>query len=334
MSGDDIPYQLRPNKFIDRQMFMDLLARIVIPVGPDKYAYISMGGRHLRDHYSVYKQLGITSLIAFDIDENIVLRQRANAPIDRAVCETMPASDVPSRLDSLPSIFPDVSNVIVWLDYTDPNQRLSQFQEMVQVAERLQPGDVLRITFNASNQNLDGERGRAVWKEEGYDSPGTFRLKRLRDQLGQFVPANLEVIEDTDLPSVLCQCVGLALAASEANNTASLLRPVLLTSYQDGQRMVTATCVATNKAGELPREGQLQAWGFLPGGWADVVEIEAPDLSLKEKLTIDSLISSPPQEISTALGFLLAANADRSNKAIASYQKLHRFYPSFHNIER
>ena len=80
MSGDEIPYQLRPNKFIDRQMFLELLSRLVMPRGPENYVYVSMGGRHLVDHYAIYNKLGIQALFSFDFDRNEVARQKFNRP--------------------------------------------------------------------------------------------------------------------------------------------------------------------------------------------------------------------------------------------------------------
>ncbi len=44
MNGAEIPYQLRPSKFIDRQIFMELLSRLIQVRGPENYIYISMGG--------------------------------------------------------------------------------------------------------------------------------------------------------------------------------------------------------------------------------------------------------------------------------------------------
>jgi hypothetical protein len=156
----------------------------------------------------------------------------------------------------------------------------------------------------------------------------------LRNNLGNLVPSTLTTIGEEDLPSVLCQCVGVALAATESTNANSKFKPALLTTYKDGQRMVTITAVAVDKAGNLPREGQLQSWSFAPLGWNDPLKIEAPDLSMKEKLSIDARISETPEAISDALGYLVAESPAKAVAAIASYKQLHRFYPSFHNIER
>src|SRR3954447_24813030 len=119
MSGEDIPYQLRPSKFIDRQMFVELLSRILHVRGPENYIYVSMGGRHLVDHYAVYKELGINAQFSFDENKDAVARQKFNRPTDATICVTMKSSALAAELDMIATRFPTRSNFIVWLDYTN-----------------------------------------------------------------------------------------------------------------------------------------------------------------------------------------------------------------------
>lgn len=332
MSGDNVPYQLRPNKYIDRQLFIDMLTRIGIPARNEEYAYISMGGKHLRDHFAIYRQIGIRQLLAFDYDGNIVERQKFNQPIDQAVCLKMPASAISGRIDDLEEIFPAAKHVIVWLDYTDPSERLSQLQELIEVASRLEVGDVLRVTLNANSQTVEGGSPQQ-WKADGFASPGAFRLAELKRQLGDLVDNDLVTIDEGDLPSALCLSVGLAMSRAAKRSSGVAFRPTLLTTYKDGQRMVTATCLAV--ASDQGDDGfdTLTSWAFTPGGWGVLTAIDAPDLSLKEKLTIDALLSSSAAEITGRLGFQIGSSKEQSRKAIESYQQLHRYYPSFQNVE-
>lgn len=123
MSGQEIPYQLRPNKFIDRQLFIELLVRLIVPRGPEKYIYVSMGGRHLIDHHAVYNQLGIKAQYSFDRDANEVKRQQFNRPTGNTVCAELSSADLPLKLDEILRAFPSKRNLIVWLDYTGAERR-------------------------------------------------------------------------------------------------------------------------------------------------------------------------------------------------------------------
>jgi hypothetical protein len=333
MSGEDIPYQLRPNKFIDRQAFIDLLNRLIPAIGSDKYVYLSMGGRHLVDHNAVYRHVGITQLFSFDRSGNVVERQQFNRPIDTAICNEMSASNLPSQIDAISGTFPGATNCVVWLDYTDPNDRLAQIQELIEVAKRLQPGDIIRVTLNANLGTLDGPKGSVLWRDEGFPSPKEYRIAKLVSQIGSLVPTDLKGIGETEFPGVLCRCLALAYSKVEAENDKVSFIPVLLTTYRDGQRMVTATCFVVPRADARRRLTQLQSWPLLPSRWDNVTEIVAPDLSLREKLKIDEFLSSSAEVVLDKLGFLPASDRDKSIQAISSYQRLHRYYPSFHHVE-
>jgi hypothetical protein len=333
MTAEDIPYQLRPNKFIDREVFVDLLCRLVPAIGADRYIYFSMGGKHLVDHVAVYRHVGITRLFSFDVNPLLVGRQKFNRPIDSAMCDELAASALPTKIDAMADLFPGATNVVVWLDYTDPHNRLAQLQELVEVAKRLQPGDILRITLNANLGTLDGKSGSAFWKDEGFETLPLYRAAKLKGVLGDFVPEDVKAIGEDDFPAILGRCVGLALSKAEAEKAALSYRPILLTTYRDGQRMVSATCVALPRADIEKEIAVLRSWPFLPANWGDVVRISAPDLSLREKLKIDESLSSAPDAVLESLGFLLSTNKERSIEAIESYQKMHRYYPSFHHID-
>jgi hypothetical protein len=330
MNAADLPYQLRPNKFIDRELFVDLLSLIVPYTGADKYLYISMGGQHLVDHSAVYRKIGIPNLYAFDSDENTVKRQLFNRPIDMAKCDALHSGSLAGALDGVAAQFPVAKNVIVWLDYTNPHERLTQIQELVEVAKRLQPGDILRVTMNANLGTLD--EWPLKWKEESFPSPKEYRLARLKTQLGSYVPTDLDGIGENDFAAVLCRCIELAIAKVEGERPKITLRPVLLTSYRDGQRMVTATCLAELREGQGMPDG-LRRWRFLPSSWTDLTMIEAPNLSIREKMRIDESLSEEAAEIAKKLGFSLAETKEKGVAAIHSYQVLHRYYPEFHNVD-
>lgn len=330
MRAEDLPYQLRPNKFIDRQVFIDALSRLVPGIGAERYVYISMGGKHLSDHSAVYRHLGVPFLYSFDIKEEVVRRQTFNRPVDHAICKEMASGNLPGQIDGILEKFETATNVIVWLDYTAPHARLTQLQEMIEVMKRLQGGDIFRITLNCNLGTL-GKTG--SWKDEGYSSPSEFWTARLQNELGDFVPTDLDPIKEDEFPVALARCIGVAAAKAEIECPDIRFKPVLVTTYRDGQRMLTATCVVVkNTEVENPISG-LEAWPFLAKKWSDITEIEAPDLSLREKHKIDEHISKEALDILEAIGFLPAKDKEQSVKAIESYRRLHRYYPAFHHIQ-
>ena len=322
--GNDIPYQLRPNKFIDRQIFLDLLQRTVGEAGSEKYLYISMGGKHLVDHESVYRRIGIRNLFAFDSEEWVVSRQERNCPNDQMICQAFSSSSLASQIDDLLSLFDSAEKLIIWLDYTRPKDRLSQLQELKMVLEKCQPGDLVRITMNADPYGFRGD-----WKGKGYVSHAAYRAIILKNQISTFFPNSISTISENQIPGVIADAIGLA--ASQAKNVTKLeYHPVLGTTYADGQRMVTVAILTGESGSVLP--DAISNWEFAPVEWKDLLDISAPDLSMREKFHIDQHIEKSETEILNSIGFQPAESNADSLRAISSYKLLHRYYPTFYAV--
>jgi hypothetical protein len=330
MSGADIPYQLRPNKYIDRQIFIELLSRLIVPRGTEKYVYVSMGGNHLVDHCAVYNQLGIDGLYSFDNDANAVKRQKFNRPIGKAICVKLNSADLPTKIDEILSKFPSKKSLVVWLDYTDTNRR-AQFQEAIQTLVRLRHGDIFRITLNANPQTLCGGN---EWRESEAASPGEYRANKLREQIEEYMPTDITAISETGLSLVLARCVELATKAAEGLQANLSFQPVLLTSYKDGARMLTVTCVVKERdAQERFPQQILSRWRFVSKKWTDIQDISVPVLSTKEQHRLDIRMHRSVKYMLSSLSFLPSKDEKASIAALKSYRKLHRYYPSFRHVE-
>lgn len=330
MSGHDIPYQLRPNKFIDRQMFLEVLARLVGKYGPENYIYVSMGGRHLIDHHAVYDRLGIEALYAFDKDAHVVARQEFNKPTNKAVCKAMSSADLPGKIDEIVEAFPTRENLIVWLDYTDVRRRLEQLQEAVQTLERMAHGDIFRITLNADPRRLPTDG----WKDAGAKGPYEYRAEQLRGQIPRYLPVAIKSISDSDLPKVLASCVEIAAKKAEAAKPNLQITPVLITSYDDGTPMLTVTCAVSdkNEADKFPPAHFLK-WKFACRGWDDVRMIYAPTLSAREQHRFNEIMHRSPKEMLAALSFKPGDDDEQCLRALSSYKSLHRYYPVFRHVD-
>jgi len=329
MSGEDVPYQLRPNKFIDRQMFVELLSRLIVPRGPEKYIYVSMGGRHLVDHYAIYNHLGIDAQYSFDKNPNEVKRQLFNRPTGKTRCVELNTSDLPSKIDEILNAFRSKRNLIVWLDYTDSKRR-AQFQEAVQTLVKLKHGDVFRITFNANPVTLStGED----WKMAGAASPGEHRAAQLRNQIGEYMPTDISSISETELPQVIARCMGLAAKAAEGLQAGLVVSPVFVTSYRDTSRMLTLTCAVSEEGNDAFPPPGFSRWQFACRGWTDVRSISAPVLSTREQQRLDGRLHQGVKKMLASLKFFPSENATKSLEALASYRDYHRYYPSFRHVE-
>lgn len=320
MSGEGLPYRLRPNKFIDRELFAELISLIVTDSTPSNFVYISMGGDHLSDHLAIYRRAGIKNLYAFDRNSDVVARQVFNAPFDQVRCVPHESGEIPARLEEILAEF-GAQRSIIWLDFTEA-KRLSQLKEIEALGKKLQQGDVIRVTFNADFTNLPKLEANLKTAEKSLPiAEKTAAL--LRIDLGSYLPGKVKSIYPGNINSGLSLAVERALQLGLGEGGEKQAVPALLTEYQDTTRMFTATALITDDDGQPAVPA---SWPYKPADWTDVLKIYAPDLSARERYAIDRLMHKDPDVVSKELLFPLDAGA------VGSYARFHRFYPTFQPI--
>lgn len=318
MSASGLPYRLRPNKFVDRELFAELVSLLAAERNTGWYAYISMGGNHLSDHLAIYRRAGLKKLYAFDSDDEVVNRQMFNAPFNGLVCESHLSNELPSRLDSIVAQM-EVNNVIVWLDFTEP-KHLEQLGEIQALCTNLRAGDVLRVTMNIDFATLHKRESQLSAREKvlPVDEKRAALMKRV---LGGYLPRRIQRIGNDSDAAAVAESVARACQLGLEERPGSLNPlPFLVTEYRDSSKMLTVTLAVNDE--ENPRSVPA-GWNFAPTSWSDVERIVAPDLSPREKLALDKEMHGDPEQIPTILGFHLDPDA------IRSYARFHRFYPTF-----
>ncbi|MER8896076.1 O-methyltransferase [Mesorhizobium sp. M0676] len=321
------PFQLRPNKFVDRMMFVDLIGCAVGERGAKNYAYISMGATFLHDHHSVYRRIGIEKLFSFGRDADDIKRQMFNRPNDRMICSQMDSSDLHMHLDELR----DGGSVVIWLDFMSSKERRSQLQQAEQILSRLDPGDLFRITLNAEYRKF-GKYDENEKKK--YPNLAAMAADKLKRQIKEYLPSVLESIGPRDLAPLLAGAVKMAAERALKHRPEIKIVPVLATSYADGDRMLTVTCaVRARTEGRLP--DAYRNWKHISKDWNKIQMIDVPDLSLREKYFIDRRIKHSPVRIMSSLPFGPSDNilAMDMKAAVESYRLLHRYYPTFYNFD-
>jgi hypothetical protein len=223
--------------------------------------------------------------------------------------------------------FPAKRNFIVWLDYTDTDRK-AQLQEAEQTLIRLKHGDIFRITMNADIRNLkQGPAG-------GSASRDKFRAEYLRGQIEDMMPTAITEITDQALPSVLAACLEIAAQKAKAQVPHLEFTPLLITSYADGQRMLTVTCGVSEIAHEerFPNP-QFRRWKFAARNWQDIQDIAVPVLSARERFRLDGNLKKSAKKMLAALRFFPAEDEPSSLIAVSNYKKFQRFYPAFRHVD-
>jgi len=321
VSASGLPYRLRPNKFVDRELFAELVSLLVAERGTDSYAYISMGGNHLSDHMAIYRRAGLRKLYAFDSDPDVVMRQRFNAPFDGIVCESHSSAELVSDIDGIVQSM-GVQNVIVWLDYTEP-KHLEQLGEVQAISKNLQTGDILRVTMNVDFKSLHKRESELNDREKGLpvDEKQAALMKRV---LGGFLPRRITRIGQDGTAGAVAESVARACQMGlDEGPRPNSPTPLLLTEYRDSSAMLTVTMLICDARGE-PRVPS--SWSFGPQDWSSVERIVAPDLSPRERLALDKEMHGDADTVASVLRFPLEP------EAVRSYARFHRFYPTFQAV--
>lgn len=332
MSGSSIPYHLRPHKAVDRRLFLDLLSRYERWLPLLGHVYISMGAFPLEDHKQAYRILGLTKLVAFDMEDHIVSRQRFNRPTEACHCLRYSSGEF---IDQLNQILEErgfgTSRIIFWLDYTRPSELGEQIREFEALLGKLREGDIVRVTVNAEPEALSSSRrtrrGRLSTLELQKE-----RLKRLRQRISEYLPSDTTPDHMTEdlLPVVIASAFGKAASKAFPPQSPTTFAPLSIVRYADGQQMLSITGAVTEKArlNEMTSKMGLAYWPLASTQWDAVHQLLVPSLTIRERLFLERcILSAAPPDIIAELGFDQAGEIPM-DRFLESYRDYYRFYPT------
>ncbi len=333
MSGASIPYHLRPHKSVDRRLFLDLLTRFERWRPLADYVYLSMGAYPLEDHKLVHRHLGITRLIAFDFEENIVARQRFNKPIETCHCLHKKSGELISNLDGILTdcSFLDPKGIIVWLDYTSPGQLGHQVREFETLLDKLRAGDLIRVTVNAHPNALVEAQALGASPLLA-DEKREKQFHNLKSRIGEFLPSETSSDDMTreGLPLAISKSFGAAALKALPVTGENIFCPLSIIRYADGEQMLSITgAVIDRKDKEVFLDRlDLKTWPFASDDWSSIHHLLVPALTIRERLFLErGIMSKSSDDLVSELGFEAAADI-QIDEFLASYRDYYRFYPT------
>jgi hypothetical protein len=308
-AASSLPYKLRPNKAVDRELFLSLLGRLGATIKVENYKYIGLGGPFLEDFRLLHARVGIRDMDCIEMEENVHKRQKFNRPIESINCIH---SSLEEYLDSH-----DFQNpVILWLDYNDPKAIPRQIETFSRQVITLPIGSIIRITLNANPASLG--------KPDSYlDDELEFRLERFKERLSDYYPANLNASDMTrkNFGKSLLEVLRLAVEKQILDVRDRKIYWTLATNYSDGQPMVTATLIVTSPDNyEIPTI--LKDWEFYSKPQGPLV-LDLPALSTLERLIMEST-ENPKEKLSFDLPI-----SDMGEDPFISFRKFYRVFPHF-----
>jgi hypothetical protein len=297
-----------------------------------------MGAYPLEDHKMIHRIIGLTRLIAFDFDDEVVARQKFNRPIDACKCIKKKSGDLIAELESILTGFgfDDADGLVIWLDYTDPGKLGEQIREFETLLSGLRAGDVVRITLNAHLSALGDSRG-ADGKPILASDLRVKRFQKLRDRIGEYLPswATEELVTESELPRLLSGSLAAAALKALPVGGANSFLPLSLVRYADGQQMlsVTGAIVARGDEGALMDRLHIKTWPFASSNWDTIHRLMVPVLTVRERLFLErEIISKAPSQLVQELGFETASDM-KLEDFLGNYKDYYRFYPTLLSAE-
>ena len=319
-----VAYHLRPNKAIDRQLFLDVLTRINGRAPLQDYEYVGFGGPFLEDFRSVHAQFGIKRMISLEMDPLVLARQKFNRPVKCIALRHQKSRDF---LDT----YQPVRNTIVWFDYSSPTELREQLGEFEQLLSLLGVGDIAKITVNANPAAAlplieDGTKPKPPADEVRAE-----RLLKLRSLINEYLPddASADDVTHGRLPLLLFRAIEFAwLRAMEARPELAFL-PLTSFAYNDQAHTmltVTGTIVNTDDQKAFLKRTGIAKWPLGLPVSRQPVSISVPILSTKERLLIDrSLPGTSSKTIAKRLKF-------SSEAYLSDYVRFYRYYPLYSRV--
>lgn len=328
-AGSSLPYRLRPNKAVDRELFLSLLMRLAPRLALEKYRYVGLGGPFLEDFRLIHGRLGVTKMTCIETEEQVHKRQLFNRPVASIECVHKSLEDYLDETDL-------DSPAIIWFDYTEPKGMTTQIERFARTIGTVPIGSVLRVTLNANPESL----GRPDFKTISVEADGEvsedrarnptiqeWRLARFKERLGSLFPSGLtaEGMKFKTYGTSLLRVLKLAVEKEALSFRDRRIVWALSTHYADGQAMVTTALVVCQND-DMAIEELVKTWEF--HAQADAPHrLDLPALSTLERLTMES-----DGDAQTKMGFELP-KSDMGENPFEVFKKFYRIYPHFSRVE-
>lgn len=315
-------YHLRPNKYVDRCLFVDAVENLSTVINLKNHRYIGFGSYLFDDFKLIHNRLNISKMISLEADPCVYKRAIYNIPYKCIKVINQTSTDYISTGDW------GNKNTIIWLDYTAPAELAAQFNDVAALTNILIPNDIIKVTFNANSSSLGTPQ-----KE---DEPLLeYRFRELKTRIGEYIPtdATPNDVTTANYPILILQCLHKLLEGLfvETKYDRRYLLPLFSTVYKDGQTMVTFTgIVLDNHNFERQIRQHFKKSKYVNFSWDNPSKIDIPELTVKETLEMNKLLPSnnAQKQLSKKFDFVF----ENIDDEVASYISFYKYYPSFQSV--
>ena len=160
-SDQNINYQIRPSKSIERKMMCELVREIQILQGTSELRYIGMGAKYFTDFLLFHNEFGVTDMISIEAERERAMRYEFNKPLKSIQMIYGTTNEVLPQIDQ----FEEKMN-LVWLDY-DGVFSEDMLKDIETLCRRLFIGSMFFISCNYSFAGKTSEKKENFRKNVG-----------------------------------------------------------------------------------------------------------------------------------------------------------------------
>jgi hypothetical protein len=331
VSAGSLPYHLRTNKAVDRQIFLEMLGRLDRTLHFEQdYEYLGLGGPFMDDFRLLHEAFPTMPMTSVEREPEVLKRQRFNRPHSAI-------KFVYAELQDFIADYKPQKKVIAWLDYTSARELLNQTREIQDLLSKVPSGSVsvLKFTVNAY-QNVA-----PAIPPEG-NPPPSLQQRRLASLQQRFAHLPLDPLAEADMEGPLyaktiLRVLHLSILEKIGGLPGTTFEPLYVASYADGQKMLTLAGAfgETDAVNRALKSCRIQQWQFFSKSWSDIREIGVPELSSRERLFIRQMLPglrANARQIRQKLRFNLAETSEESEKLLKQYIAFYRHLPFFERV--
>jgi len=330
-------YHLRPNKAVDRLLFLELLRTLELHGSKLPDTYVGLGGPFLEDFRLLSQEFPQMELVCVERDEETHKRQLFHLCSSRMVCVHGPLGDY------IATSFPSDKPVAIWMDYTE--MRRESLSELADIVRKAVPGSLIRVTVRAetpiydlgvsrkrcpprvpSAKRAEFERLRDLYRTDMAVDEAAFRAEWFHWR--SFSPE--------EFPQLLARMIRAAAEASCSRPKAFL--PLHTVKYSDGTIMLSKTGLICREEERDSLALHFQEHCHYCSADPDAMdEIDVPILTTKERLHLEGILPSKQANGEACLGklgYLIEGDTEEeaSRRKMEQYERYYRLYPYFGKV--
>ena len=304
-------YHLRPNKAIDRLLFVDIIRAFdgVFGIQKNKYVYVGLGGPYIEDFKLLSNLFPKLKMISLEHQAEVYKRQLFHK------CSRNLTLEPKSFGEFLNDTYMFEENpTIVWLDYTD--LAIENFKEIESLCLKIQANSLIRITLK-SHTKCEKDDFQRIYDDY------------LSGQISE------DDITFNNISNIVCNMLKNAINKALCSANLSFL-PLHQARYSDSTQMFSLTGVICDEETDhkkLFKKIHKRCSDINGDNCIDVIDI--PSLTLKERMHLESCLpraNNDGKVVARKLKYMIEKRVGDNLLKCQQYEKYYRYYPHFNKI--